>query len=126
MGDVSIACVCMSGVRKSSHRRLPSTLPHHHLRACASLLPLLARDMLTFLYTSTFDMWPLPGLQAHPPPIPPFSHHIKPQQWTSRVAYGLAQTLRFSFDLLAGFKHRKATEDMFLNRVVFLETVAGT
>lgn len=61
-----------------------------------------------------------------PPPSRLPSHHIKPQQWTSRVAYGLAQTLRFSFDLLAGFKHRKATEDMFLNRVVFLETVAGT
>ncbi|GAB5029891.1 alternative oxidase [Nannochloropsis oceanica] len=51
--------------------------------------------------------------------------HLPPADWTSRVAYGLAQTLRFSFDLLAGFKHRKATEDMFLNRVVFLETVAG-
>jgi hypothetical protein len=42
------------------------------------------------------------------------------------VAYGLAQSLRFSFDVLAGFKLYKPTENMFLNRVVFLETVAGT
>lgn len=66
------------------------------------------------------------------------------------MAYGIAQTLRFSFDLLAGFKTRKATEvctirttthpgqeftrhyhhnqrntGHYLNRVVFLETVAG-
>lgn len=41
------------------------------------------------------------------------------------MAYTIAQTLRFSFDVLAGFKFRKATEDMYLNRMVFLETVAG-
>ncbi|EWM30635.1 alternative oxidase [Nannochloropsis gaditana] len=51
--------------------------------------------------------------------------HLPPADWTSRVAYTIAQTLRFSFDVLAGFKFRKATEDMYLNRMVFLETVAG-
>lgn len=52
-------------------------------------------------------------------------YRAPPRQWTSKVAYGIAQTLRFSFDLLAGFKTHKATEAMYLNRVVFLETVAG-
>lgn len=30
--------------------------------------------------------------------------HLAPKHWTGTVAYAIAQTLRFSFDLIAGFK----------------------
>lgn len=62
---------------------------------------------------------------THLPTHPALSPTNNTNKWTSKVAYGIAQTLRFGFDLLAGFKTRRATEAMYLNRVVFLETVAG-
>ena len=52
-------------------------------------------------------------------------NHKPAEDNVDRVAYWAVQTLRFVFDIVAGFKFGKVTEVKFINRCVFLETVAG-
>ncbi|CAM9340053.1 unnamed protein product [Sphacelaria rigidula] len=51
--------------------------------------------------------------------------HKEPEEVVDHVALRGVQTLRFAFDLLAGFKTGVVDEHKYLNRVIFLETVAG-
>ncbi|CAH1241466.1 Hypp6366 [Branchiostoma lanceolatum] len=51
--------------------------------------------------------------------------HNPPQTFTDKVAYGCVQVMRWNFDLLSGFKYGKRTERKWLQRIIFLETVAG-
>lgn len=52
-------------------------------------------------------------------------NHYPANDWVSKLAYTTAQTMRHGFDLLAGFKTREPDEAMYINRIIFLETVAG-
>ncbi|CAM9546705.1 unnamed protein product [Ascophyllum nodosum] len=51
--------------------------------------------------------------------------HKEPEQTVDYVALGAVRFLRQSFDVLAGFKTGPVDEHKYLNRVIFLETVAG-
>jgi len=51
--------------------------------------------------------------------------HRAPETLSDRVAYHASRATKEAFDLLAGFKSPPITEEKWLNRVVFLETVAG-
>ncbi len=53
--------------------------------------------------------------------------HFAPAGVRDRVAYFLISLVRRSFDLVSGYDERpgKMTEDQFLTRALFLETVAG-
>ncbi|XP_022090854.1 alternative oxidase, mitochondrial-like [Acanthaster planci] len=51
--------------------------------------------------------------------------HKPPQGFVDWFAYTCVQTLRFSFDLLSGYKRGVRTEKKWLIRIIFLETVAG-
>jgi hypothetical protein len=46
-------------------------------------------------------------------------------QLIDRAAYRSIQTVRWTFDLLTWYGHDNMNKDKWLNRVVFLETVAG-
>lgn len=50
-------------------------------------------------------------------------HH--PQGLVERSAYGCVWTLRQAFDLFTGYSWAKQDENLMLNRVLFLETIAG-
>jgi len=51
--------------------------------------------------------------------------HHKPQGFKDWFAYGIMKTLRTTFDWLSGYKPGKMTENLYLRRFIFLETVAG-
>lgn len=51
--------------------------------------------------------------------------HVDPVTFGDRAMYGISQTLRWGFDLIAGFKTGKITEAKYINRLIFLETVAA-
>lgn len=50
--------------------------------------------------------------------------HQKPKGFVDWTAYFTVQTLRKSFDILSGF-NRQRNESIWINRITFLETVAG-
>lgn len=52
-------------------------------------------------------------------------NHKDPEDNVDKIAYATVQAMRFTFDLLAGFKFGRITEYKFINRCLFLETVAG-
>ncbi|CAG5136775.1 unnamed protein product, partial [Candidula unifasciata] len=51
--------------------------------------------------------------------------HKPPAGFVDKLAYGSVQLLRANFDLFSGFKFGKRNERKWLNRICFLETVAG-
>ncbi|KAI8495580.1 hypothetical protein Bbelb_265520 [Branchiostoma belcheri] len=51
--------------------------------------------------------------------------HTPPQTFTDKLAYGTVKFMRWNFDLFSGFKYGKRTERKWLQRIIFLETVAG-
>ncbi|XP_062519366.1 uncharacterized protein LOC134194459 isoform X2 [Corticium candelabrum] len=51
--------------------------------------------------------------------------HTEPKTSSDKLAYWSVQLLRFNFDLFSGFKFGKRHEGKWLNRIIFLETVAG-
>ncbi|XP_038058384.1 alternative oxidase, mitochondrial-like [Patiria miniata] len=51
--------------------------------------------------------------------------HKPPKGFADWFAYSCVQTLRFSFDLFSGYKRGDRTEQKWLIRIIFLETVAG-
>lgn len=51
--------------------------------------------------------------------------HKPPQLLRERVGYRLCQFTRTAFDYFTGYSHDKMTEQKFLRRFLFLETVAG-
>jgi Alternative oxidase len=51
--------------------------------------------------------------------------HKPPVDIADKIALSGVRFLRWSFDWLAGFKTGAVSEDKYLNRVIFLETVAG-
>eukprot|EP00904_Undaria_pinnatifida_P007664 jgi/Undpi1/4027/HiC_scaffold_16.g07394.m1 len=51
--------------------------------------------------------------------------HKEPEEAVDHFAYRGVRFLRWSFDVLAGFKTGVVDEHKYLNRVIFLETVAG-
>lgn len=51
--------------------------------------------------------------------------HKKPETFVDKMAWAAVKLLRGGFDLFSGFKIGKRTERKWLNRIVFLETVAG-
>lgn len=52
------------------------------------------------------------------------NHHPK-NDWADHVAHIMVRMMRFNFDYISGYKFGKMTEDKWLVRLVFLETVAG-
>ncbi|CAN0137591.1 unnamed protein product [Ectocarpus sp. 4 AP-2014] len=51
--------------------------------------------------------------------------HKEPEEVVDHIAFRGVRALRWSFDVLAGFKTGVIDEHKYLNRVIFLETVAG-
>ncbi|CAM9494778.1 unnamed protein product [Ectocarpus fasciculatus] len=51
--------------------------------------------------------------------------HKEPEEAVDHIALRGVRTLRWTFDVLAGFKTGVIDEHKYLNRVIFLETVAG-
>ena len=58
--------------------------------------------------------------------------HKSFESWHDRVAYGAVRTLRFFFDVFTGYVHadskhstKTMTEQQWLRRFIFLESVAG-
>jgi len=51
--------------------------------------------------------------------------HHKPEGVRDWVAYGMMKCLRVSFDWLSSYKPGQMTENLYLRRCIFLETVAG-
>jgi len=52
--------------------------------------------------------------------------HVDPQYISSRFAYWSVQFIRKSFDWFTGYSHdAKMTEQKWLQRIIFLETIAG-
>jgi len=51
--------------------------------------------------------------------------HKKPEGIKDWLAYGIMKSLRVTFDFLSGYKPGQMTENLYLRRFVFLETVAG-
>jgi len=51
--------------------------------------------------------------------------HKEPNDFSDQVAYQLVRFMRAAFDALAGFYTGPADENKYLNRIVFLETVAA-
>ena len=51
--------------------------------------------------------------------------HKKPEGIRDRIAYGSVQLCRKMMDLATGYNPEKMDERAWLNRVIFLETVAG-
>jgi len=51
--------------------------------------------------------------------------HIKPKSVRDYVALAAITTIRFGFDLVTRYGYKQFTEADYLNRIIFLETVAG-
>eukprot|EP00752_Nemacystus_decipiens_P014348 g12765.t1 len=51
--------------------------------------------------------------------------HKEPEEAVDHIAFRGVRALRWTFDVLAGFKTGVVDEHKYLNRVIFLETVAG-
>lgn len=51
--------------------------------------------------------------------------HRKPEGIKDKIAYGTVQGVRKCFDILSGYNPDKMNERNWLNRIIFLETVAG-
>ena len=51
--------------------------------------------------------------------------HVKPKTTRDYLALSAITLIRFGFDLVTGYSWRKFNENDYLNRIVFLETVAG-
>ena len=67
---------------------------------------------------------------AHPIYVKEEIEHIKryhhdPETWGDRLAYSLVKAVRGSFDTMTRYNPEKMNERQWLNRIVFLETVAG-
>lgn len=54
----------------------------------------------------------------------PVLHH-KPEGIRDWLAFSMMKCLRVSFDLFSGYKPGQMTENLYLRRIIFLETVAG-
>ena len=46
-------------------------------------------------------------------------------QWQQKLGYYAVQTARGTYDGVTGYGHNKMTEAKWLQRILFLETVAG-
>lgn len=53
------------------------------------------------------------------------SYHHEPEGYGDRLALSMITAVRKSFDLISGYNPEKMNERNWLNRIVFLETVAG-
>lgn len=51
--------------------------------------------------------------------------HRRPEKLIDKLAFGCVKTMRFGFDVLSGYALGRIDERGWLNRIVFLETVAG-
>lgn len=51
--------------------------------------------------------------------------HRNPENFRDKVALNLIRFMRGSFDLITGYNEQKMSSQKWLNRVVFLESVAG-
>lgn len=52
--------------------------------------------------------------------------HKRPELLADRLAYATVKTLRTAFDVVSGYAFRKSsTENQWLTRIIFLETLAG-
>jgi len=51
--------------------------------------------------------------------------HVPPTGISDRLAYWTIQLTRWNFDVISGYKFGKHNEHTWLNRMIFLETVAG-
>eukprot|EP00123_Amoebidium_parasiticum_P022554 comp8980_c0_seq1/m.4182 comp8980_c0_seq1/g.4182 ORF comp8980_c0_seq1/g.4182 comp8980_c0_seq1/m.4182 type:complete len:337 (-) comp8980_c0_seq1:720-1730(-) len=51
--------------------------------------------------------------------------HREPKGFVDKLAYGTVQACRKGFDIVTGYDRKPMTEDRWLTRIVFLETVAG-
>lgn len=51
--------------------------------------------------------------------------HKEPKDWMDRLALNTIKLMKFNFDLMSGYKFGKPTETKVLNRIMFLESVAG-
>ena len=51
--------------------------------------------------------------------------HRKPEGLKDKIAYGAVQGVRKFFDVLSGYNPETMNERKWLNRIIFLETVAG-
>jgi hypothetical protein len=52
-------------------------------------------------------------------------YHHKPEHWKDRLALSMVRTVRTGFDTISRYNPQKMNERDWLNRIVFLETVAG-
>jgi hypothetical protein len=52
-------------------------------------------------------------------------YHHQPQDWRDKLAFSLVKIFRGSFDLFSGYNPSKMNERHWLDRIIFLETVAG-
>jgi len=51
--------------------------------------------------------------------------HREPTSFLDKFAYRMIKTIRFNFDIMSGFSILKHNEKIWLNRIIFLETVAA-
>lgn len=51
--------------------------------------------------------------------------HTPPRSLADKLAYNMMRLLKVGFDVVSGFKFGKHTEQVWLTRIIFLETVAG-
>jgi len=51
--------------------------------------------------------------------------HVKPPGLSDKVAYYAMKVMRITFDFVTGYSRRKFKQEDYLNRILFLETVAG-
>jgi len=51
--------------------------------------------------------------------------HRKPENFRDRIALSFIRLMRGSFDKITGYNEKSMTTQQWLNRVVFLEAVAG-
>ena len=96
--------------------------------------------MPNFLYDKTGVLRTLPKFRmimdpssyrmAHPQYQKQDIEHIKryhhdAETWSDRLAYSMVKCVRGSFDIITRYNPEKMNERQWLNRIVFLETVAG-
>lgn len=51
--------------------------------------------------------------------------HTKPEGIRDRLAYSTVKAVRWSFDKMTGWNYKSITQDMVLQRVIYLETIAA-
>lgn len=73
----------------------------------------------TIQYTMPHPIWPSEYLDDVK-----FTHR-NPNGILDHLAYNTIQLIRFNFDWMSGYSWRVLTEDIWLTRIIFLETIAG-